>query len=87
LQMAGAKPEPADGPKLREESLKLFEQVADEADRRIRAKAAADRDEWLRLHASLRVLQVYLQMGKPEMVMTRAVAGAIFFFSLLWRES
>lgn len=72
LQLATAKPEPSEAPKMREEALRLFEQVAAEATRRQQSGKTAERDEWLRLQASLRVLQTLLQMGEPQRVITRA---------------
>jgi len=53
--------------KLRDEALKLFKQIVAEVDAKQNSGGKlTERDAWLRLQASLRVLQTYLQMGKPK---------------------
>lgn len=60
---------------MRDEALKLFKEIVSDADRREKVSAGGrlpDRDEWLRLHAGLRVVQSYQQMGNGEAVLVYA---------------
>lgn len=60
-------PEPAQAPQMREEALKLFEQVVAEADARAKLVGKPpEREAWLKLQAQMRVLQTYQQMGRPD---------------------
>jgi tetratricopeptide (TPR) repeat protein len=67
-------PELAEAPGMREEALKLFKQIVAEVDRRAPAAGgtAPERDAWLRAQASVRVLQAYQQMGKPNDLLVEA---------------
>lgn len=77
LQLAAAKakptdPEPATAPKMRTDALKLFQEIVDDVDKREKAGSASERDRWLRLQASLRICQTYLQTGQPDEVVKAA---------------
>jgi tetratricopeptide (TPR) repeat protein len=66
-------PEPAKAAAWREEALELFKHIIKEAEAKKKAAGkGTERDDWLRLQASLRVLQAYQQMGKPYDVLTAA---------------
>jgi hypothetical protein len=62
LGRANASPDNADAPKMREEALQLFNTVVKDVDAQPKP---TERDAWLRLQASIRVLETYDQMGKP----------------------
>jgi tetratricopeptide (TPR) repeat protein len=66
-------PDAATATKLREEALGYFKQiVADTDDILKRSGKLGDREAWLRREASLRVLQTYLQMKKPNDLLVEA---------------
>jgi hypothetical protein len=61
--------------RLRDEALKLFKDIVSDADRREKVSPGGrlpERDEWLRLHAGLRVVQSYQQLGSGEAVLAYA---------------
>jgi hypothetical protein len=64
-----AKPPAANPTKNREEALRQFKQVVSDVDARKTANRSVDRDPWLRTQASLRVLQSYLQLARPNDVL------------------
>ena len=70
-QSAATTPEPADAPKLREEALELFKGVSAAIDIK---PTPTDREKWLRLQASIRVLETYDKMSKPYDLMIAASA-------------
>lgn len=59
-----AKPPVPDPAKAREEALGLFEQLVSDVKEREKTRRAVERDQWLKTQASLRVVQVYLQLGR-----------------------
>ena len=73
---APATPEPAKSAQYREEALKLFHQVIDEVNLKEKSLGEGqkldDRDVEIRSQASLRVLQTYLEMGKPNDLLVEA---------------
>lgn len=59
---AATSPEPADAPKLRDEAMDLFKTVVAAVDAKPKP---TDHEAWLRLQASIRVLETFDKMAKP----------------------
>jgi tetratricopeptide (TPR) repeat protein len=60
---------------MRDEALRLFKGIVADTDRQEKVAPGgklSERDEWLRLHAGLRVVQSYQQMGNGEAVLVYA---------------
>jgi tetratricopeptide (TPR) repeat protein len=79
LQRAAAKSPDADWSarqaKMRDEALRLFKDIVADADRKEKVAPGGklpERDEWLRLHAGLRVVQSYQQLGNGDGVLAYA---------------
>jgi tetratricopeptide (TPR) repeat protein len=66
-------PDAATAAKLRDEALGYFKQIVADTDEILkRSGRLGDREAWLRREASLRVLQTYLQMKKPNDLLVEA---------------
>jgi hypothetical protein len=58
---------------VRDEAVRLFRQVVTDADAREKAGGKpSERDQWLRVQASIRILQAHEQMRKPHDVLAAA---------------
>ena len=71
LGRSTATPEPSDAPKLRDEAMLLFKTVVADVDAKPKQ---TEHDGWLRLQASIRVLETFDQMGKPYDLLIAAAA-------------
>jgi tetratricopeptide (TPR) repeat protein len=77
LQRASApppnSPDTATATRLREDAVKLFQQIVAEVDAKNKKEGKlTDRESWLRLQAALRILQTYQQLNRPNDLLVEA---------------